>query len=109
METRTITQVKVFKLRLNDMRFAHVEDTKIALAAFSKKEIQEFYKDEKDPWSDGKWGKSFKKDSVLEWFNSDDINGEISDRVISIEWIDQNRLKEIIGDNPTMFVGELTV
>lgn len=57
-------------LVLNDMRSSNVEiigpvaraETREALEAFVERERVEGYRD-------GKWGKTFRKDGPLEWFN----------------------------------------
>ena len=58
-------------LFLNDMRSSHIEDVVPALCGESPEELVEAMRKAKasESWSDGRWGKTFKKDSPLEWFN----------------------------------------
>jgi hypothetical protein len=74
METRTINQVKVHVLRLNDMRMPQVEQTENVAFSFDEKKLTDWANDQKcesysDEVDDGRWGKSFKKGSKLEWYN----------------------------------------
>lgn len=79
METRTITQYKIYVLWLNNMR-GKAED-KTPVAAFDDlSKLNAFYLSQMDPWTDDSgaadyygnvhsFNKTFKKGSLLEWFN----------------------------------------
>ena len=75
-ETREITQTKVYILVLNPMT-DKAEAARVIAVAFEKEKLIQFYRDETapEPWQDGRFNKTFKKGSVLEWFNPvPDIN-----------------------------------
>lgn len=82
METRDITEVKVWKLILNPMRGNTENGTLVAIAYEKQKLIDwhnsllatELYKEEGSPSFDSHefshtWHKAFIKGSELEWFN----------------------------------------
>ncbi len=89
METRTITQVKIYKLYLNPMR-GNTEDANLVAIAYYKDQLIRWYEDQIAPetWKDygeirfpakGDFGgtkspnhcfhKAFLKGSKLEWYN----------------------------------------
>jgi hypothetical protein len=70
METRTVTQVLIYKLILNPM-MDRMEARRLAVLATDRQKLIDFVEQEKapEPWRDGNWGKVFKKGSPLEWFN----------------------------------------
>lgn len=68
----------MFVLHLNDMRFPNVEKTVPVCKAETEAELQEFIKRETvQPYSDGRWGKCFRKDGPLEWYNDIGMFGVI--------------------------------
>lgn len=70
MQTRQLEQVLVYKLCLNDMRSSKIEVTDLVAIATSKNKLEAFLQDNKvELYRDGNWGKTFKKDSPLEWYN----------------------------------------
>ncbi len=70
METRTINQVKIYKLVLNRMTSSKIEHSEIAILAYSKERLIEFMKEMKvEMYHDGRWSKTFKQGGLLEWFN----------------------------------------
>jgi hypothetical protein len=59
-----------YALVLNDMRSPNVENISTVKMSQDKQELIDWYNSQlTDPWKDGRWGKSFKKDSQLEWYN----------------------------------------
>jgi len=82
METKLVEQVKIYKLVLNPMR-SSTEDGKMVAISYSKEKLLDWYKSEmaeKDYVEEGtpsfdcqgdshQWRKTFKKGSVLEWYN----------------------------------------
>lgn len=97
METRTIKQVRIWKLILNDMRSPKIEYTKIAVIGYTAEEVMNYYKSNRcEYWKDGQWGKSFKQGSLLEWFNpEDDVFGHIGELNgwrcgLIDEWVDED-------------------
>jgi hypothetical protein len=57
---------------LNDMREPNIENVQCVKVSSNKDELINWYKSQlsEKPWSDGRWGKSFKQGTQLEWFNS---------------------------------------
>lgn len=60
-----------YGLMLNDMRASNIENIQCVKVSQDKQELIDWYKSQlaESPWSDGRWGKRFKKGSELEWFN----------------------------------------
>ena len=57
-------------LLMNDMRSSNIENYSPVCCAATREELVAFYESQKiDPYSDGKWGKSFKQGGPLEWYN----------------------------------------
>ena len=105
METRTVTQVRVYKLILNDMRDAHVETCTIAAISTEYEKLVEWYNSQLAPkvWRDGRWGKTFVEGSPLEWYNPaadlelnayDPFNQGIRD-----EWVSEEVYLDVINNN----------
>lgn len=70
-----------YSLVLNDMRSPNVENIgQIGPISTNRQEIVDFYKENlaEKPWRDGQWGKVFKKDSPLEWFNDGNLEEDNS-------------------------------
>ena len=69
-ETRTIVQTKVYLLVLNPMT-DRAESGRIAAVSFDKQRLIDFYEAEKaeERYKDGRFQKTFKKLSPLEWYN----------------------------------------
>lgn len=61
----------MFVLVLNDMRYAHVEQTRAVVRADSPEEIFAFLERERvEPYRDeDRWWKNFRRGGLLEWFN----------------------------------------
>lgn len=89
METRTITEIKIYTLALNPMQ-GNTEASTIVAIAYEKEKLEQWYKNQfaEEPWKDyGEnsfpskvdmggysntnhcWHKVFKKGSALEWYN----------------------------------------
>ncbi len=69
METRTINQVKLYILTMNPMT-GRTEDGQITAISYSKQALIDFYNRESvENYMDRTWSKSFRKGSLLEWFN----------------------------------------
>ncbi len=58
-------------LQLKDMRNIRIEHPATpVIRAETKEELEVFLKQEKgERYQDGQWGKTFRKDGLLEWFN----------------------------------------
>ena len=104
METRTyeVKEIKVYKLILNDMRSAKIEYCDIAAFSTDYGKLVEWYKSQlaPEPWRDGRWGKTFKEGSPLEWFNpagSLELNDTHSmwQHGIEDEWISMETFNEV--------------
>lgn len=112
METRTITitQVRVYKLILNDMRDAHVETCTIAAISTEYEKLVEWYKSQiaPEPWRDGRWHKVFAEGTPLEWYNPV-YNLELNaydpfDQGIRDEWVREEVYLDIIGSGHVVVV-----
>lgn len=69
METRTITQIKIYKLLLNHMAQEPVSVNLIAIA-YNKEQLMNWYNSLKvEPYTHGNWNKNFKIGSKLEMYN----------------------------------------
>ena len=64
----------VYVLMLNDMREPNIENLTAVAASEDRQELVDLHEANRDPWMDGKWGKTFTKDSPLEWYNPGDMN-----------------------------------
>ena len=82
----------MFELHMNDMRAANIEAINPVILGETKAEIIAYLEDEKAPavWEDGKWRKTYKKDSPLEWYNEPFVyEGTcIEDAILSVpNWV----------------------
>jgi hypothetical protein len=70
METRTVTQTKIYSLIMNPVT-ANAEAGRITAIAFEKEKLVAWYESQKhtEKWKDGGFYKTFKPGSHLEWFN----------------------------------------
>lgn len=70
METRTVQQVLIHKLIMNPMT-GRTEDANLVAWSTDKNSLINWYNNEleSEPYSDGNWHKTFKKESHLEWYN----------------------------------------
>lgn len=70
METRTITQVRIYMLALNPMT-GRGEERRIVALSTDYNKLVAWYNDQlaPEPWRDGQWYKEFRAGSPLEWFN----------------------------------------
>lgn len=95
METRVLHQVKIYKLVLNDMRSPKIEHTEIAAVATTPRALTEFMEREREPesYSDGTWGKVFRKGGPLEWYNSpfDSLGQGIQE-----EWVSEETFESFV-------------
>lgn len=112
MEIRSIEQVKLYGLIMNDMRSSNIEIVSVALIAYSLQELEDFYKSQKvETYKDENWTKCFKKDGPLEWKNpvySLDQYATVSfaGDGLTEEWINQTDLLSLINSNEIFFIGE---
>ena len=69
-ETRAITQAKVYALVMNPMT-DRAESQRIGAVSYDKQKLIDFHNSElaDEIWEDGRFRKSFKKGSPLEWLN----------------------------------------
>lgn len=69
METRTITQVKIYTLTLNPI-MNRAEDRRVVALSSDYDRLIAWYRDQMVPeWRDGQWYKYFRQGSPLEWYN----------------------------------------
>lgn len=74
VEVRTVNQVRIYLLVMNPMQ-DRTESRTIAAISDDYQKLVNWIKGEKHPegyWKDDRWSKSFKANSVLEWFNPPD-------------------------------------
>ena len=112
MQTRTITEVLIYKLILNDMRYPKIEMKSLVAISTSYEKLVDWYNSQKadDVWVDTideyNWRKDFKKDSPLEWYNSADSLQPIEPEVIMNSigggicktWVDLDVLNKVAAD-----------
>lgn len=95
METRIITQVKIYKLLLNPMP-ANFEKINMVAIAYDKQHLIDWYESLKvEPYEDENWHKVFKRGSKLEWYNPieySDYGG------IQEEWTTQEAIDNFIAN-----------
>lgn len=100
METRTIEQVKIYKLLLNPMP-ANFEKVNMVAIAYDVEKLKEWYESLKvEPYKDDNWHKVFKKGSKLEWNNPleySDYGG------IEEEWTTQEAIDNFITNAQNSF------
>jgi hypothetical protein len=97
----------MFILYLNDMRSAHVEDIHPICHAETREALLSFVEGETVPsYTDGRWGKSFRKGGPLEWYNHLGIFGRIEQAITLEEYLNINRMMEkwnaMIGVLPSL-------
>ena len=112
MQTRTITEVLIYKLILNDMRYPKIEMKSLVAISTSYEKLVDWYNSQKadDVWVDVideyNWRKAFKKDSPLEWYNSADSLQPVEPEVvmnyigggICKTWVDLDVLNKVVAD-----------
>lgn len=92
METRTITQVRMYKLILNPMT-DRCEASALVAMSDDYNRLVSWYMDQLAdvPWRDGDWYKTFKSGSSIEWCNpchSLELNyADLYGHGISEEWV----------------------
>ena len=100
METRQVTEYKVWVLRLNPMT-ANAEAGNVVGVAYDKEQLMDFYNNEfaKENYRDGQFHKVFKKNGSLEWYNPVfNIDGDGLDHFghgIYSEWISEHTLDNV--------------
>lgn len=102
METRTITQVKLYKLILNPMADC-AESGNIAAISDSYDKLVNWYRSQLNsmgPWRDGRWYKVFAAGSPLEWYNPADNlelnNPGLFGHGILDEWVNESVYYDIL-------------
>ena len=100
MESRTITQVKIYKLIMN--RVTHrVEDCSIVAISGERENLVNWYKSQlaEQPWIDSlSYYKVFKEGSDLEWFNPVDLDSvDHWGFGIQEEWVNEDVFYEVSG------------
>lgn len=109
MEIRNITQVKIYKLFLSDMRLgaldlAAVSYEKEKLVNFLTNELSESYAESEDVeieegiFETLTFNKSFKKNGPLEWFTPETIQ----DDMFPSQWINEPDLEEFRQKYPSV-------
>ena len=101
METRTITQVRIYKLMLNPMP-ARAEAREIAAVSTDYDKLVEWYHAQKaaEPYREDGWYRVFKPDSPLAWYNQAD-SLELNDtnslfgHGIYDEWVNEDVYHEV--------------
>jgi hypothetical protein len=94
MEERIVKQYKIYVLTMNDMRSPHIEDQRIALMGPTSASIMDYLKANEESWQDGRWGKSYRQGSKVEWCNPPFY----LDESLTSRWIEADGLEEIRND-----------
>lgn len=123
METRVLTQVKIYILVMNPM-MGHTENRSAVAMSFEKEKLHQWYQDQIcDPWTDeGEnsfeptgdmggyynehhiWRKYFRRGSPLEWFNPIfDENLSIYGHGVDHCWVNEDMLEEFKRQNHSIF------
>ncbi len=93
METRQITQVKIYVLSLNSM-FTKSEQTHVVAISVDKDELMKWYESLKvEQYNEDRYTKIFSKDSVLSWYNPiefTDYGG------VTGEWMTKHELRQFV-------------
>lgn len=113
METRQITQVKIYKLVLNPMR-GNTENASMVAIAYDKSRLLNWYEEQRATEAfvevgsgsfechgdTHNWHKTFKKDSPLEWFNPmDSEQPNHYGHGIQEEWTTEEAIQHFMGNN----------
>lgn len=69
METRTITEVRIYVLGLNPMRGGAEERRVVALSTDYDRLVAWYHNQMVPEWRDGLWRKYFRAGTPLEWYN----------------------------------------
>lgn len=115
METRTITEYKVYLLFLNPMR-ERFESMDLVAFAESREALLNFMQSQKtaEPWYDesqetpnvygsyNRWYKVFKQGGPLEWYNDIDRDNQLQER-----WVNEETLQHLSSHylNASYFAG----
>lgn len=104
METRTITQVRLYKLILNPMQAPQIEIGEIVAVSTEYEKLVEWYKSQlaPEPWRDGRWYKVFAEGTPLEWYNPENIelNAPCSfGHGIKDEWVTEETYLNVVSGN----------
>lgn len=113
METRQITQVKIYKLVLNPMR-GNIENASMVAIAYDKSRLVNWYEEQMatEAFSEvgsgsfechgdsHQWNKTFKKGSYLEWYNPTGL-GELNHYGHGIQegWTTEEAIQNFMGNN----------
>lgn len=114
METRQITQVKIYKLVLNPMR-GNTEDAQMVAIAYDRQRLIDWYEQQKETEAyaevgspsfechgdSHRWHKTFKKNSPLEWFNPcyGDFTPDHYGHGIQEEWTTEEAIANFLARN----------
>jgi hypothetical protein len=95
MEIQLLKTYKIYAILANDMRAAKIQILHVAAVSFDKQRLIDWCAEQKaeEAYMDGKWGKTFKKDSPLEWCNTFDIEPlRHGDAGINEYWVAQEEI-----------------
>jgi hypothetical protein len=96
METRTIEQVKIYRLLLNRMT-GRFEDTGMVAIAYDEIKLMEFYNEELvERYKDEDWSKTFRQGGPLEWCNPLDWSDYSG---IFTEWTTQESIDNFMSNS----------
>lgn len=97
METRLITQIKLYFLKMNHMTSPKLEMNRVVAISADKDELIQWYKEQlstSGTWNDDGYFKNFLKNSPLEWYNplhNTDFSPCYLGHGIYEEWTEYNR------------------
>ena len=103
MEARTVNEVRLYKLVLNNMQAPKIEMGTLVAVSGDYDKLVNWYKSQLAPamWRDGRWGKTFAQGTPLEWYNPAS-SLELNDTYpfgqgISDEWVRESSLPDIMN------------
>lgn len=100
METRTLTQVKIYLLFLNPIT-ANSERNNLVAISYDKDILIKWYEGQKEEWRDGQYLKSFKKGSFLENYNA--VEGTYGNGHFSKSWTTESDINDLITEAKESF------
>jgi len=101
METRSINQIKIWKLMLNRMT-GKAEQVDIVAMSTDRQKLSEFYESKKvGIYKDDIWNKQFEKGSLIEWFNDTTWDQDM----FQYEWISEEQFYGSFQDDERFIDG----
>lgn len=102
METRVVTQVKIFKLMLNHIEMTQPEQTELVAMSYDMQRMTNWIKEQRSetPYVDGGFTKVNRKNTPLEMYNDPTCNRH---GVFEV-WIEQEQLQVFLSTSSVHFI-----